>query len=65
MDQQDNEKIIKEWPKDWRNPPKDLSDSEEDLWTKPKKEKELDKGKEKMGEPKKKVHVGEKWKAPK
>ena len=60
MDQQDIEEIIKEWMEDWRNPLKDLSDLEEDPGTKQEKEKELDKGKGKMGEPKKKSHAGEK-----
>lgn len=65
MDQQDIEEIIIEWLEDWRNLLEDLSDLEEDLGTKQEKEKELDKGKEKMGEPKKKSHVGEKRKVPK
>lgn len=60
MDQQDIKEIIKEWLEHWRKPPKDLSDSEDDPRKKQAKEKEIDKGKEKMGEPKKKDHVGEK-----
>ena len=43
MEQQDIEEIIKEWPKEWRNPAKDIIDTDED-WEK-EKEQEKDKGK--------------------
>ena len=62
MDQQDIEEIIKEWPEEWRNLARDISDSDEDLEAG--KDKEKDKGKEKIGEQKKKEPVGEKRKAP-
>ena len=57
MEQQDIEEIIKEWPKEWKNPDVDIRDSDEE------KETEKEKGKEKIGEKKKKEHIGEKRKA--
>ena len=60
MEKQDIEEITKGWPEEWRNPAKDISDSQEDLETG--KDKEKDKGKEKFGEKKKKEPIGEKRK---
>ena len=57
MDQQDIEEIIKEWPEEWKNPVVDIRDSDEE------KETEKEKGKEKIGEKKKKEHTREKRKA--
>ena len=59
MEQQDVEKIIKEWSEEWRNSTVDISDSNEEK----EKEKEKEKGKEKIGEKKKKEHIREKQKA--
>ena len=55
------EEIIKEWLEEWRNPTKDISDSDDDPEIG--KGKEKDKGKEKIGEQNKKEPVGEKRKA--
>ena len=46
MEQQDIEELIKEHLEEWRNPTKDISDSNKD----PETRKEKDKGKDKVGE---------------